>query len=566
MAKTKIKFHSEARKAILKGANIIYDAVKMSLGPEGGNALMYGTFGRSPRITNDGVSIAKSIELNDEFESLAANSFREAAEKTNQKAGDGTTTTIVIAGKLLNDVFGKLSETSSAIRTATSGGKAGVMSLSRQLLASAKVVIEKIKGVAVEIKSLEDLEKIASVSVEDANLGKIIANMAYEVGIDGFIDTIEGHKGVIETEIIKGARFPAKIAAKAFVNNQARYEMICEELPVVVTNRKLTNPSQIGSFTKNLHTNKLVVFAPEFSESVLVDLVMAFKNGFQIFPVKVPALRTEQFEDLCVYTGAKFINKDAGIALETITDKDLGWLDKLVVKDIDAREDAVLTGGGGTKEGRTNLTGIELKTDSEVAKRIKILLSQVDEERIDSHKKLLQRRIASLGSAIGVIRVGASTDKESHYKKMKIEDAVYACKAALQEGYVKGGGLCLKEIAETLPDGDLLKPALLAPYNQIQANSEETLVIGDEIVDPAKSTRLSVEHAVSIVAQLITVKVCIPQANEINPGDGSAMIAKAIMNYTRLLQKKEGLINENLAEAEGEQDRIYQERLMGDDY
>lgn len=546
---TKTKVGKAAREAILRGVNAIYEPVRLTLGPEGGNALLYRTFGRGPRVTNDGVTIAEVIEPEDEFEHLAATAFKEAAKRTNERAGDGTTTTIVIGGKLMNDIFASLNA-SDSIRSKTAGGKSGAMRIRRELLAAAELVKQEIEKVAVKIKDVKDLIKIATVSVEDEGLGKTIAEMVYKIGSYGYVDVVEGFKGEIETEVIEGMRFAAKVPAKAFVNNPARYEMVAENCPVVVTNFKLDNAAQVHSFTQHLSTQKLVIVAEGFSDAVLVALAQAVKQGFFVFPVAAPALRTEQWHDLAAYMGATCIDKNEGRKLEQIREQHLGFVDKLVVKDTEAREDAVALGGKGAK------------TDV-VAERVKVLQKQIEETRVDSHKKLLERRIASMASSVGVIRVGAPSQAEGLYKKLKIEDAVYACKAALEEGYVHGGGLCLKEIAESLPQS-VLTDALKAPYDQIQANAEEELKIGKDIVDPAKSVRLAVENAVSVAAHLVTAKIIIPETRERQPAEGYTDIARAIMQFNRYWAKREGMQQEGEDEGNKEMLKKYEDMAAND--
>src|SRR3990167_7616774 len=523
------KLDKEARQVILDGVNKVYEPVRRTLGPAGTNALTYGLYGRSHRLTNDGVTIAEVIEPLDEFENLAAKAFKDAAKKTNEKAGDGTTTTVVIAGRLINDIF-----TQIMLGTSTIGGeiKQSVMHMKKRLFESAKKVSEKIRQVSQKVESADDLVKIATVSVESDELGKTIGEMAWKVSLDGFIDIVEGHRGVIETEIIEGARFPAKIVAKGFVNDSAKFRMVADDVEVLITNYKLDNVAQVADFLNPLLKKhpKIAILAPEFSKDVTQDLfsacyklipdgkggAMKEKTGNDIYPVKVPSLRTEQFEDLAIYFGARFINKDQGDKLYGIRETDLGFLTKLIVKDSEIREDAMAIGGKGEKE-LIELNPITKETyeqTSPVKERIKILKQQIEETKEEQDKNHLRRRIAGLSSAIGIIRVGAQSESEIYYLKKKVEDGVYSCKGALEEGYVKGGGLCLKEIAETLDESDPLRPALIAPYEQIQQNAEGNLEIGDEIIDPAKVVRLSVEYAVSSAASLITAKVIIPEVRE----------------------------------------------------
>lgn len=556
---TKTLLDEKARNAVKKGVLAIYEPVRRTLGPAGRNALLYRTYNRGSRITNDGVTISEVIQPKNEFEALAATTFKEAARLTNQKTGDATTTTVVVGGYLYLDAFRRLFQVATAIRTKVAGGTTNVMSMRKDILAAAEKVKAEIKKVAKPIKTLADLEKVATVSVEDPELGKIIAKMAWDVGIDGYIDTVEGYKGEIETEVIRGMRFPAKIANKAFINNPARYEMVLTDYCVLVTNTAITNANQIAEFSPRLNTQKLIIFAPSFSDEVLVALIAAMNNKqspFFCYPVATPSLRTEQYEDLAVYCDAVFVNKDLGAKLSNVSDKTLGFLGKLVVKDTEAREDAVATGGRGASAN-------EGEAKSKVAERIETLRIQLTEMKQEQFKKVIERRIANMASAVGVIRVGASSQAESLYKKLKIEDAVYASKAALRGGYVKGGGVCLKEIAESLPES-ILTDALKAPYNQIQENAGGALEVGKEIIDSAESVYFAVEHAASVVANLITVDILIPEEEEMGPGEGYMEIAKAISMYTQFWARKEGLLKDSEIESAREQAAINEERMAND--
>lgn len=554
MKTTKVLLDEKAREAVKRGVMAIYEPVRRTMGPAGRNALLYRTYNRGSRITNDGVTVSEVIEPKDEFENLAATTFKEAAKLTNQKGGDGTTGTVVVGGVLYIDVDAFLAEIGIAIRTKNAGGSSNVMQIRKEILENATLVIEEIKKVAKQVKTLPELEKIAIVSVEDPELGKIIAKMAWEVGINGYIDVVEGFKGEIETELIKGMRFPAKVAAKAFVNNPQRYEMVAKDCPVMITNYALDNSAQINGFTQHLNTSKLIIFAPSFSDEVLVNMVAAVKQGFFVFPVLTPSLRTEQYEDLAVYCDAVFINKDTGKKLEGIRQHDLGFLEKLVVKDTENREDAVATGGRGA---------VETEGKSKISERIETLKGQLEETRQDQFKKVLERRIANMASAVGVIRVGDASQAASLYRKLKIEDAVYASKAALRGGYVKGGGLCLKEIAEKLPKS-ILTAALKAPYEQIQENAGGGLEIGKEIIDPAEVVMYMVEHATSVVAHLATVDILIPEATDRTPGDGYNDIAQAISHYTVMWARKEGLMKDSETEVARESLARMEEKAADD--
>jgi chaperonin GroEL len=548
---TKVLSGEKALEAIHKGINAIFLPVSKTFGPEGKNGLIYRTLNRGNRISNDGVTLAESIEPRDQFIRMAAQTFKESCKKTNEKVGDGTTCTTIIGGELFNSVYKKLDSGNSVI----GGNKTGVMTLKKEILESAKKVKELIKKSSKQIKSLKDLEKVAIISVEDEELGKIIAKMAYDVGIDGFIDVVEGYKGGIETEVIKGMRCPAKVPAKAFVNNPARYEMTAEDCPILITNHAMDN---VGSFAQSFNdiqksTSKLVVLAPSFSENVLVNFVNANKNGYFIKPVKVPTLRTEQYEDLAIYCGSTFIDKAKGKKLSSVTAQDLGFIEKIVVKDTEAKEDAIITGGQGTKiiESPLSVNSVgyekkEDKTKSAVEERIETLKGQLAETKQEMFKKLMERRIASMASAVGVVKVGGSTEAESLYKKLKIEDAVYACKSALRGGYVKGGGICLKEIADKLPEDDILKSVITAPHDIIKETVDK---IGENVFDPTEAIYYAVEHATQVVSNLLTVNTMVVEVEQNLPEEGSFEIAKMLKEYVISDKINKGQLKAGEAEA-----------------
>lgn len=552
----------KARAVAYKAVNQIYNVVKSTFGPEGRNALLFRAWNRGSRITNDGVTVAECITPRDLHERLVADVVKESAKKTNEKVGDGTTFTTIFAGHLFNKLYKQLSNQDGGIDV---GGNSsiGVISLKKKIVKSAKNIQELVKKEAKKVKTLKDLEKIAAVSVQDEELGKIVSKMAWEVGLDGFIDVVEGYKGEIETEIIKGFKFPAKVPGKAFVNNPAKYEMLAQDCPVLITNYTLDNMKQIAqSIGEMLKKNpKLIIVAPQFSEPVLEQFWKTMfavnqqgqvtRRGIDIFPVKVPSLRTEQFEDFAIYCDANFINKDKGNKIENASLEDLGFLGKLIVKDSEAKEDAIATKGAGDTnnvvgklDNGTNIEGV-----SPVQERIKILKKQREETRQDQFKKLLDRRIASMASAVGIIRVGGSTDAENLYQKLKIEDCVYACKAALKGGYVKGGGVCLKEIADKLPEDDILKETCLAPYEQIQSSVDGGLEIGEEIIDPADVIYYGIEHAVGIVSNLITLDSIVVELEDFGQHDGMYAIAKQIQEFVVSDKINKGQLKESEAEA-----------------
>lgn len=557
---------AKARMAITLGVRAIGIPVSKTFGPQGRNALLFRTYNRGSRITNDGYTVAECQIPKNVFVRLAADTFREACKRTNVKVGDGTTGTVILGWKLWEKVFAMLSDTQSTF-TNKQSGKIGVMTLKKQILESADNVKKEIRKLAKKTDTLEDLEKIAIVSVEDVELGKTIAAMAREVGVDGFLDVVEGYKGEIETEVIKGMRFPAKPASKAFINNLARFEMVAQDCEVIVTNHTLDNAAELGPIYTRLNnfTSKIITITPSFSDNVLVNMVAATKDGYFQYPVAVPSLRTEQLEDLAIYCGAKFIDKNKGMSLRSIQPEDLGFLEKLVVKDSEAREDAVATGGKGAIVGeiaewqtQDNKDGkgprkVKVKvtrSTSPLSERIDMLKGQLTETRQDVQKKILERRIASMGSAVGIIRVGDSTDASALYRKLKIEDCVYACKAALRGGHVEGGGLCLKKISEGLADDDILKDVLMAPYEQIQNSIDGGVKIGKNIIDPADAIYYAVEHATSVVSNLATVETLTPEYEDPIHGEGEMEIARQIATFNRIQRKVQNVTEENREEME----------------
>lgn len=559
----------DARRKILSGVTKVWSAVRLSLGPEGRNALLPRTFNRGPRITNDGITIAELAKmLPDPHERLAAEAFVEGSKKTNEIVGDGTTTTAEIAGFLINKIFKDLN--ALAVPTASIDGKKaspvkGVRALRQEMKDAKDLVIAEIKAAAKPIKTLADLEKIAVVSIgqADEEISKIIAKMVWDIGrdeagnfVDNYIDVTEGYKQQIETEVIKGMRFPSKVASRAFVNVPERFEMVAADVRVFVTNYKLDNQWEVVEMLNTCKANKVALFAPEFSQGVIQSLIATTKAGMFCYPIKCPSLRTEQLEDLAAYTGATVIDKETGRKINNTTESDLGFASKITVKDTENREDAVLFGGRGESK--------RLGKGNVITERIEKLRGQLKEARDNMVKMTLEKRIANLSSAVGVIRVGATTSNEGLYLKLKIEDGVYACKAALQEGYVKGGGLCLKEIADKLPADNILVEALQSPFRTIQKNAGGELSIGKEIIDPAKVVRLEVEHGVSVASMIITSDICIPDAKELSPGEGYAEIAKAIRQYSFYWAKDKGMLKESEDMLENDRNREFERVLEGD--
>jgi chaperonin GroEL len=571
MRTTQTLVGDKARKAILSGVNVVYDPVSRTLGPAGKNALLYGTFGREPRITNDGYTVGDVQIPKDPFIRLASRAFQETCRKTNEKVGDGTTATTVIAGKLYNNAYNLLS---SNIGTKMGGGQINVMDLKRKLVESAELVKKEILKSSTKIKTISELEKVISVSVEDKEIGKIIAEIVWEVGVDGYIDVVEGYNGKIETEIIKGARFPAKVAGKGFVNKKERFEMVGEDVAIILTNFKVDNANQLDNTLAPLVKKypKIAILAPEFSNKVLEMMfavsyplsqdsngkVTRVKGNIDLYPVLTPSLRDDQYDDLSVVCMANFIDKRKGMSLSLITENDLGFAEKIIVKDTENKDEATIIGGAGTKlnfiKPKDKNTGFDKEeekvvkenTKTPVQERIEVLKGQLEKTRQPQFKELMKRRIASVSSAIGIIRVDAPTRAEAYYQKLKLEDGKCAGQSAMRGGYVMGGGLCLKNIADKkLKDSDILKSAITAPFEMIQSSMGGNFEIADTIIDPTEVIYYAVEHAVSVVSNLMTVDVLTIEEEDPVYGDGEFAIAKALNEFVLNDKKHKGLMKEN---------------------
>lgn len=550
----------EARRKVRAGVKKVLDSVKLTLGPEGLNALLPRTYNRGPRITNDGYTVIENArQLKDPFERLAAEAFAEGSKRTNELAGDGTTGTSVYGGNLFFDILSQLPD--KDIPSVQGVTIKGTRAIRKELKELKEQVIQKIKDRAIKIKTLEDLQKIARISIgkEDTEIADKVAQLVWDIGmddgvfVDNHVDVVEGYKGEIEIEKTVGMHFPAKLAHKAFINRPERMEMIGENVHILITNHDIDNPFILTELLQKVcvpnGVSKLAIFAPKYSTPVIQSMIKTTQNGLFLYPVLTPSLRTEQLEDLSAYTGGNVIDKDKQKLLTTVF-ADLGYAEKIIVKDTEVRDDAKLMGGRGEK-------------GESVQHRKEILRGQLLEAKNDLTKMTLEKRIANLSSAMGVVRVGASTSAEQLYLKLKIEDGVFACKAALQEGYVKGGGLCLKEIAEEM-EPNLLTNALKSPYIQIQENAGQYIEITDDIIDPAKVVRLEVEHGTEIAATLATVDILIADEADHTVYDGYETVAKAIAKGVYYDAKHRGLLKDSEDEQEADRERMFEEALLTD--
>lgn len=490
MIKKVIAVGEEAREKLLRGVIKIGQMVGSTLGPNGKNAIIYKKYS-SPLVTNDGVTIARHIVLDDEVEDLGAQTIVEVAMKTNDQAGDGTTTSVVIAVNLIQDCFDKLKDSATAL-----GGS--VMQMFQQIQDSKRKAVELLKAQA---KPVEDnLEKIISTSLENKEYGKIVSDMITQIGKDGYI-SVEDNWATqygITAETILGMKFYGTYVTPYMMTTNKK-EAIIEDCPILVVNGEL---EEIGSLAKNIMEvlkqqgkTKLVIFAPSYTRQLiaaLANVAIGFHEGkqMQILAVKCPTQTIEELKDIAAFVKADVIDRSTGMMLKNVKVDNLGGAKKIVVN----QDDVIITGGNG-----------------DVSARVADLQAQVELEKDQMFKEKLKRRISSLNAGIGIIRVGAMTQTERDYWKLKIEDAKNAGKAALEEGTVKGGGLALKEVAEALGDKDILYKALIAPYEKIQENSGGNYEIGEDILDPVKVTRLALENACSAASVFITTETAITE-------------------------------------------------------
>jgi chaperonin GroEL len=474
------KSGAEAREVILNAVNKIADIVKSTLGPSGRNVLIDRGY-RKPRITNDGVFIAKSLDLKDPLEQVVATQLVEVADQTNKDAGDGTTTSLVIAQKIIQDGLKKIGAGGTL-----AGTTENVMDIKRSIDASLEKAIKNLDKQKRKATDRETLINVATTSLEDREMSEIIADMVLKIGDDGYINVLEGFHGEIETEVITGMQFDGTYAHEFMATNDSK-KAEYDDIAIVLTNHHIEAPSDIAPFTRawfEKGKKEIAIFAPKFSLETITDIAKAKSQGVNILAVKIPALTDNQIDDVAAYTGAWFCNKEKGNQLSEITPEQFGNLSKIIVDD-----DKVIAIGGNKMAAQ---------------ERIKSLKAEMKVEKDEMFRLKLDTRIASLASSVGVIKVGSSTEAQKGYMKLKLEDAVFATQHALKEGVVEGGGIALKKCAESLGKDDILYTALFAPYNQIRENAGGSIKVSKDIIDPVKVTKSALRNACYVSGMLLT--------------------------------------------------------------
>jgi chaperonin GroEL len=512
-----------SRQAILRGVNILADAVKITLGPKGRNAVIEKKFG-APIITKDGVTVAKEIELQDPLENMGAQMVREVASKTSDVAGDGTTTATVLAQAIFRE----------GVRTVAAG--ASPMALKRGIDKAVDVAVGEIKRLSREVKG-DMIAQVGTISANtDKQVGSIIAEAMKKVGKDGVI-TVEESKTMETTlEVVEGMQFDRGYLSPYFVTDPERMECVLEDAYILIHEKKISSMKDLLPLLEQTAkmSKPLLIIAEDVEGEALATLVVNKLRGtLQCAAVKAPGFgdrRKAMLEDIAVLTGGKSITEDLGIKLENVKIEDLGKAKKITID----KDNTTIVAGAGKA--------------SEIEGRIKQLRVQVEDTTSDYDKEKLQERLAKLVGGVAVIKVGAATETELKEKKARVEDAMHATRAAVEEGIVSGGGTallrCLPALEKLKLHDDeatgvnIVKRALEEPLRQIAQNAghEGALVVGrvrdskDEnfgfnaetgefgdlvkagVIDPAKVTRLALQNAASIVSLMLTTEVLIADA------------------------------------------------------
>ncbi|MDP1880922.1 MAG: chaperonin GroEL [Parachlamydiaceae bacterium] len=522
-----IKFKEDARQKILKGVNTLTDAVKVTLGPKGRNVVIDKSYG-SPHITKDGVTVAKEIELEDKFENMGAQMVKEVANKTADKAGDGTTTATVLAGAIYSE----------GLRNVAAG--ANPLDLKRGMEKGLKVVVQELSRQSKKVEDRQEIAQVATISANnDHEIGEIIAQAMERVGKDGTITVEEGKGFETELEVVKGMKFDRGYISAYFVTNLEAQECIYEDAYILIYEKKINSIKEIIPLLQTVAESgrPLLIIAEDVEGEALATLVVnRLRAGLKISAIKAPGFgdrRKAMLQDIAILTGAEVISEDLGYKLENVTLEQLGRAKKIV----STKDETTIVEGAGSKES--------------IQERASQIKRQIEECTSDYDKEKLQERLAKLVGGVAVINVGAATELEMKEKKDRVDDAQRATAAAVEEGILPGGGTALircmpavSRMADSL-EGDektgvrILLRALSAPLRQIVENAgQEGVIIQQEveklsdregydarkgcyvdmisagIVDPTKVVRCAIENAVSVAGMLLTTEAIIADAPE----------------------------------------------------
>ncbi len=537
MAK-KILFGDSARVALMKGVDTVADAVKITIGPRGRNVVFDRGFG-APTITNDGVSIAKEISLADKFENMGVEIVKEVASKTNDVAGDGTTTSVVLAQAMIREGLKQ-----------TAMGANGQL-VRRGIELAKDDVVAALKKMAKPVKNDSEIRQVATISAESIELGAIIADTIKKVGKDGVVTVEESQSFGIESEVVEGMEFDKGFVSAYMITNAERMEAEMKDASILVTDKKISTIKDILPLLEKVAATgkkELVIIAEDVDGEALTTLVLNKLRGtFSVLAIKAPGYgdrKKEMLADIATVTGGTVVTEELGLTLEKAELNVLGKATKIIAK----KDKTVIVGGKGKK------AAIESRV-SELKATLENTTSKYDKEK-------LEERIAKMAGGVAIIRVGAATETEMKYLKLKIEDAVNATKAAIEEGIVPGGGVALVKVANSVRESykggknretdvgyEIVLKALEAPLMQIAVNAgkDDGAVIVDKvkngkgnmgydasreeivadmllsgIIDPVKVTRSGVENASSAAAILLTTEVAIADEPEEKKDGGIA--------------------------------------------
>jgi len=535
MAAKQLVFGEEARKKLRDGIDIVAEAVATTLGPKGRNVALDRKFG-SPTITHDGVTVAKEIELEDPFENMGAQLLKEAATKTNDIAGDGTTTSTVLAHAMVTE----------GLKTLAAG--ANPMLLKHGIEAASKKVADAIKDQAIDISTKDEIANVATISAQDRQIGDLIADVMDKVGKDGVI-TVEESKGLeFEQEYVEGMQFDRGYISPYFITDSEHMESVIENPYILIHDKKISAAQDmLPMLEKMVQVGKrdLVIIAEDIDGEALATLVLNKLRGtLNVLAVKAPGFgdrRKAMLQDIAVLTGATVISEETGRKLDTTTVQDLGTAEKV-------------------QSDKDNTTVIGGKGDSKAIKgRIDQIRVEIDKTTSDYDREKLQERLAKLSGGVAIIRVGAATETELKEKKHRVEDALSATRAAVEEGIVPGGGVALMNAIDSLADlkldnddeqtgVNIVRKALIVPMKRISENAgwdgsvvvenvrqaqekAKSNQIGFDIttekyvdmvksgvIDPAKVTRGALENATSIAAMILTTEALITDVPEPEKG------------------------------------------------
>ena len=526
MAK-QIKFGEDARKSLLEGVNKLADTVKVTLGPKGRNVVLDKSYG-APLITNDGVTIAKEIELEDKFENMGARLVKEVSTKTNDVAGDGTTTATVLAQAMIKE----------GVKNVAAG--ADPMAIKRGIEKAVDVAVTELKNITSPVNGKEDIARVASISANNAEVGELIADAMEKVSKDGVITIEESKTSQTELNVVEGMQFDKGYVSPYMVTDTEKMEAIIDNPYILITDRKISNIQEILPLLENLmqSSGKLVIVCDDIESEALSTLILNKLRGvLNVVAVKAPGFgdkRKAMLEDMAILTGGEVISQDLGMELKDTQIEQLGRAKQIKVQ----KENTIIVDGAGDKE--------------KISARVKQIKAQIEETKSEFDKENLQERLAKIAGGVAVIGVGAATEVEMKDKKLRIEDALSATKAAVEEGIVAGGGTTyvnimpsVEKIAESLNGGEklgaeIVLKALEEPVKQIARNAglEPAVILegvkkaekgfgfdADKeeyvdmkkagIVDPTKVTRSALQNAASIAAMVLTTESLVTDAPEL---------------------------------------------------